>query len=250
MGAPKTLPPRHRLGAVAASALAVVAIMAGAFAVRLAAPDPDAAPPDPAQLSSVDEGTVLDLDLGPATDPEGYAACIAGGFAPDMSSIDVLYTVLQRSADGSSPVLLLRNAAGSLRLCDAAGPDSPARLPLPVATADDPVAFLSNGRMSWDCSGTTVDGFTSTTWLAVASVVDLVQQRFWVDGVPGPWFSSQAHDGYAHVQAWLEGPLPAETQLAVQHRVLDADGYPISQNALPSQRQPLLGCTGDDVEIG
>ncbi len=243
--------PRRRLGAIIGTVLAVAVVVAGASALTMADPEPAPSPDDtPATTSTADDEQTLDLDLGRVTDPAALATCLADDFATDLGSVDVLYAVEQRSVDGSSPVLLLRNAGGELRMCDAAGPDRPAQLPLPEASDAEPVAFLTNGRMAWDCSDTTVASYTATTWLAVVPGVARVQQRFWVDGAPGPWFSTAASGGYAHLQTWLDGPLAEGVELEVEHRVLDHDGDPFAQSALPSGRQPLTGCTGDDAQIG
>ncbi|MGZ8737471.1 MAG: hypothetical protein ACXWW7_09935 [Nocardioides sp.] len=243
--------PRRHLGAIIGTVLAVAVVVAGASALTTADPEPALSPGDtPATTSTADDEPTLDLDLGPVTDPDVLATCLADDFATDLGSVDVLYAVEQRSADGSSPVLLLRNAGGDLRMCDAAGPDHPAQLPVPEASNAEPVAFLANSRMAWECSDTTVQGYTATTWLAVVPGVARVQQRFWVAGTPGAWFSTAASGGYAHLQTWLDGPLAQDVELAVEHRVLDHDGDPVAQSALPSGRQPLSGCTGGDVQIG
>ena len=76
-----------------------------------------------------------------------------------------------------------------------------------------------------------------------------VPKRFWVAGVPGPWFETRAHGGYAHLQTWLQGPEPRSTY-AQQFQVLDADGTAVPQTALPTGKQPLPGCQGGSVEIG
>lgn len=241
MGSREETRTRRRIGAVAATALAVGVIAFGAAALGPNGPERDTEQ-GPAQLAAAREDATLDLDLGPVTDP---TSCLSDAFAPDAESVDVLYGVHQRTADGSSPVLLLRNVAGELRLCDVAGPDAPAQQPLPEPSDAERVAFLTNGRMVWDCSGTTVDRYTSTMWLAVTPEVGWVQQRFRVDGVPGPWFSTQAQGGYAHLQTWLDGPVPAGAALDVQVRVLDPDRQPVRQSV-----QPLPGCTEGDVRIG
>lgn len=247
MGSPKSSMSRRRFGAVVASVVAVAAVVTGASALARGGSEPDASPQASAPAARQDPG--VDLDLGPVADAD-VTACLAGGFASDAGSVDVLYGERQRSADGSAPVLLLRNGSGELRLCDVAGPDSPAQLPLPEVTTDQPVAFLTNGRKAWDCDGTTMNGYTATTWLTVGPTVATVQERFWVDGVAGPWFRTEAQGGYAHLQTWLDGPLPKGTELGVQHRVLDADGAPVAQSALPTATQPLPGCTDGDVQIG
>lgn len=254
MVSPDTSAPRRRLGAIAATVLAVALISLGFAVVELTGSEPATTPATPGTPASTTPAgaadPVLDLDLGPVSDPTSVTSCLTPDFAADPLTVDVLYTLRQRTADGSSPVLLLRNAEGDLRLCDVAGPDAPAQLPLPADTEADPVAFLTNGRMQWDCTGTTVDAYTATTWLAVGPGVDRVQQRFWVDGTAGPWFTTRAQDGYAHLQTWLEGPLDEGTDLAVEHRVLDAAGFPVPQSTLPTDKQPLPGCTDGDVQIG
>lgn len=197
-------------------------------------------------------GSVTDLDLGPTT-AEDVAACLTPDFAGDPSNVDVLYGVRQRRLGGSSPVLVLRAAAGGLRLCDQFGGDSPAQAPVPRASADQPVVFVSNGRARWSCAGSTqtLERFQKSTWLAVAPDVATVQQRFWVDGEPGRWFRSHAHDGLVHLQTWLEGPEPATTRYAEQYRVLDKSGDVVRQTALPTRRATLPGCSaGGSAEIG
>lgn len=194
---------------------------------------------------------VLDIDMGPVTDPAAIEGCLLPGFAADAGSVEVLYGVEQRSADGSSPVLVLRNTDGEVQLCDAAGPDRPATVPLAEPSSAEQAVFLANGRASWDCEGKELLGYSSTTWLAVDDDVDRVQQRFWVNGVAEPWFTSKAVDGYAHLQTWLSGPLARTTEVEVEHQVLDAAGDPVTQTALPTGRQTLETCaSGGDVQIG
>ena len=85
----------------------------------------------------------------------------------------------------------------------------------------------------------------------MSPVVAKVQQRFWVDGVAGPWFETTAQDGYAHLQSWLKGPEPAGTHYAEQFRVLDAGGADVPQDALPTRRSALTGCSaGGSAQIG
>lgn len=270
---------RRRTAAVVATAGAVGLVLLGAVAAGVvvddqesgapvatapeaAASSPESSAPPPAPQSSASQATVeLDLAQVGSPDPAAVSDCLADGIAESAGpagtdpgtvpdAVEVLYAVRQRSADGDGLVLLLRTGSGDLTMCDAAGHDVPAQLPLPEVTAASPVAFLTNGTMAWDCDGTTVDGYTATTWLRVGPEVDRVQQRYFVDGVAGPWFSTGAYDGYAHLQTWLTGPLTKGATLAVQHRVLDEAGDPVPQDAFPDRRTPLGGCRGGDVAIG
>jgi hypothetical protein len=229
--------------------VAVAAVVGGAAVAGLARSDGPRVAAPAAGRSTPAADPVLDIDAGELSDEEALTACSTTGFAGG-GDVTVLYAVRQRTEDGTAPVVLLRNAEGDLRLCDADGPDAPAQAPLLEASGQDPVAFLTNGRAAWDCSGTTVDGYTATLWLAVGPQVDRVQQRYVVRGDPGPWFSTTARDGYAHLQTWLAGPLDEGAAVAVQQRVLDATGAPVAQDALPTRRQPLAGCTGGDAQIG
>ena len=204
-----------------------------------------------AQIASGDS-SATDLDLA-ATTADDVTSCLTAGFATEVDSVDVLYGVRQRRLGGTSSVLVLRNAAGDVRLCDQFGGDFPSRAPLPTATSTRPVAFLSNGRSSWTCDGSTqvLQKFEQSTWLVVSPAVATVQQRYWVGGVAGPWFVTKAEGGYAHLQTWLEGPEPASTTYAEQFRVLDADGNEVSQDTLPTDQSPLPGCPeGGSAESG
>lgn len=207
-----------------------------------------AAPP----VVPTDDPSRTDLDLG-STSADDVTACLTPSFATDADSVDVLYGVRQQRLGGSSSVLVLRNAAGDIRLCDQFGGDAPSQAPLPTATSSRPVAFLSNGRSSWTCAGTTrvLQKFEQSTWLVVAPEVATVQQRYWVGGVAGPWFETRAQGGYAHLQTWLEGPEPAATTYTTQFRVLDAAGDKVDQDALPTDPGALTGCPGGgSAQIG
>jgi hypothetical protein len=249
MGAAATPPSRGRAGAVVAAVLAVAVVVGAVAAAGLARSDGPRAAAPATGPSTPAADPVLDIDAGELSDEEALAACSTPGFAGG-GDVTVLYAVRQRTEDGSAPVVLLRNAGGDLRLCDAAGPDAPAQAPVPEASGQHPVVFLTNGRSAWDCSGTTVDGYSATLWLAVDPQVERVQQRYVVRGHPGPWFSTTARDGFAHLQTWLAGPLDEGAAVAVQQRVLDATGAPLAQDALPTRRQPLAGCAGGDAQIG
>lgn len=177
------------------------------------------------------------------TTKDDLANCLDGHFAT-AARVDILYGVQQRRLGGRSPVLVLRNVAGDIRLCDQFGSDNPSQAPLPAATANRPVTFLSTGRSAWTCAGSTrvLDRFEKSTWLVVSADVARVQQRYWVGDVPGPWFESRAQNGYVHLQTWLEGPEPASTKYGEQFRVLDASGNDVRQTALPTRASTLHGC--------
>ncbi len=250
MGGPEVSARRRRTSAIAVASLAVAAIAVGAAVASRGGDTPQATPSDSAALSAGAEEPTLDLDLGSVSGEAAVRGCLAPDFAEDPSTVDVLYGMRQRAAVDESPVLLLRNDAGELQMCDMTGPDRPAQVPVPRATAGEPVVFLSNGRADWQCTDTRLDGFTSTTWLSVAPVVDRVQQRFVVDGGPGPWFTTRAAGGFAHLQTWLDGPVAVTASIEVETRVLDAAGDPVPQSAIPENAELLPSCAGDDVQIG
>ncbi|QNN54068.1 hypothetical protein [Nocardioides mesophilus] len=255
--------PRRRTVLVLLAALAVGAVLLGGTLLLQpgegrdgARPEASGGPASAAPTGSSGTGPAaaaegsIDLDLGLA-DAAAVTGCLDGlaGFATDPTAVQVRYGMQQRSATGSTPVLVLENADGDLLLCDAFGSDRPAQLPVPAASEDRPVAFLSSGRSAWDCDGDAVTGYTSSTWLAVSGAVARVEQRYVVDGAAGPWFTTAPHDGIAHLQTWL-GPQPAGTALEVESRVLDAAGDPVPQSTLPAGPAPLTGCAGGDAQIG
>ena len=147
---------------------------------------------------------------------------------------------------------MLRNAGGDIRLCDQFGGDGPSRRRSPPRPPRRPVAFLSNGRSSWTCAGTTqvLQKFEQSTWLVVGPEVATVQQRYGRRR-RRPLVREPAQGGYAHLQTWLEGPEPAATTYAQQFRVLDADGNEIAQDTLPNAPPRLPGCPeGGSAQIG
>jgi hypothetical protein len=238
-----------RLLPVVGVVVLVAALVLGAGSLKALSGSDGASPnvtADPSTTASPAE--VTHLDRGP-TDADDVAGCTTPHFAPEGTDPEVLYGVRQLRFHGTSAVLVLRNAEGEVRLCDRFGTDAPAQAPLPTPTAEEPVAFVSNGRAAWTCDGTRLRRFEQSTWLVVSPDVATVRERFWVAGVPGPWFETRAHGGYAHLQTWLQGPEPRSTY-AQQFQVLDADGNSVPQTALPTHEQPLSGCRGGSVEIG
>lgn len=242
-----------RLLPAVGAAVLVAALVLGAGSLKALSgsdgPSPQvAADPSMSAAPVTAPSDATELDLGP-TDADDLAACTTPDFTSEGTDPEVLYGVRQLRLDGTSAVLVLRNAQGDVRLCDRFGTDAPAQAPLPTPTAAEPVAFLSNGRAAWTCDGTRLRRFEQSTWLVVSPDVATVRERFWVAGVPGPWFETRAHGGYAHLQTWLQGPEPRSTY-AQQFQVLDADGTAVPQTALPTGKQPLPGCRGGSVEIG
>ena len=233
---------------VLSTALVVAALLVGIGSLRTLFSDSGGQQGRPSTPPVAD---VTDLDVGTVADNR-LAGCMLPDFAADASRVEVVYGVRQRRLGGSSPVLVARNPAGDLLLCDQFGADRPAEAPA-AGTASQPVAYLSTGRSAWSCGGfdDVLRSFQMSTWLAVSSDVHAVQQRYWVDGVPGPWFSTRARNGYAHLQTWLVGPEPAGSRFAEQYRVLDASGRGLRQTALPTRQKPLVGCAGNGpAEIG
>lgn len=186
---------------------------------------------------------------GPSADPADVAACLVPDFATDPAEVTVVYSQLQQAPRGTTPVMVLRNAAGEIRLCDLFGGDNPAVAPPGRATTAEPVAFYASGRRDWDCAGRALHRFTLSEWLSVADPVRTVRLRFVVDGAARPWFSTSAVDGLAHLQAWLDGPVDPHTHVLLQQQALDAGGTRIAQSALPAS-QRLPGCQGGSAQIG
>jgi hypothetical protein len=195
------------------------------------------------------EGTV-ELDLGLPT-LESLRSCLSPGFATTRIDVTVLYAMQQQTRDGEAPALLLRNRAGDVRMCDIDGIDSPGEAPVPLPDAGQPVTFVGTGRSTWTCDDELTSRFLATQWLAVASEVADVRVRYHVDGTPGPWFVTKRAGGYVHLQAWIDGPDPADTRYAVEYRVLDTDGNAVPQDVLPTRPTSITGCpAGSTTMIG
>jgi hypothetical protein len=244
--------PGRREAAVAVAVACVLLLVSWAISRLGGGIDDSQSPASPPTTSArPDVGTAqstINIDDGSVTKAQ-VRACAGSHFAAKHAKVDVLYGVLQQTAIGDSPVIVLRNPAGDIRLCDSFGADRPSTLPIPQATAAAPVAFLSNGRSAWDCDGERIAGFSRTYWLSVAPVVDRVQTRFIVDGVSSPWFSSKAHGGIVHLQAWL-GQQDSGVIVQSETKVIDADGQVVAQNAIPSGVRTVDGCHGHDVTVG
>ena len=247
----------HR-GAVIGGMLAVAAILLGFTQMSMLGPTPTGArlsatspSPSPSPTRSANPPTLV-LDLGETVGTKAVRSCLSPGFAKDPAAVRVLYGVRQRTAGGSSPVMVLRNRRGDVRLCDQFGGDYSSQAPLPAASPRYPVVPLSTGRTQWDCSDDlTLRGLVQTTWLSVTPAVEEVRSRYVVDGVAGPWFSAEPHGGFVHIQAWLHGPVADGVRLGVERQVLDGSGRSVRQTALPTGVQAMPGCpTSGSPEIG
>jgi hypothetical protein len=236
---------------VVGTVLAVVSLVLGVSVVQAIVGVPSHTPGQTQQAAvhPLPDRTT-ELDLGQVSSAEQVAKCLDSSFARGPSAVRILYGVQQRAAKGSSPVFVLRSRTGALRLCDAFGAEPPSQSPLPALSDTRPVAFLSNGRSTWDCTGKVLDRVQMTSWVLVSPHVSTVQQRYWVNGSPGPWFTTRAQSGFAHLQSWLLGPHPAGARYATQYRLLDASGKVVPQATLPTGRQPLPGCAGGSGQIG
>ncbi|HET7735923.1 MAG TPA: hypothetical protein VFK52_08125 [Nocardioidaceae bacterium] len=198
--------------------------------------------------SSPTPDAVTPLDVDDQVTDDQIRSCLTRGFAPSLADVDVLYSTIQKTETGTAPVMILRNADGDLRLCDANGGDYPSQLPITYADSDTPIRHLTNGRMGWNCEGQAIEEFTVTRWFSVAPAVDRVELRFVVDGAAGRWFSAKAEDGFVHVHGWLNQQ-QAEAAVHLQVRVLDAQGDDVPQTELATTPQPVMACDGSDVEI-
>jgi hypothetical protein len=254
MGSSELTSLHGRRGVIAVTVLAVAALVLGLAAVRLFTPGHESQPATSAQLAdAAPRANENLLDVGPTESRAAVTACLSPDFASSADQVTVLYNMVQKTmGDGTTPVLILRNQKGEIRLCDENGGDYPSQLPVGKASAAHPVVFFSAGRRDWSCvqDSHIMSTFTMTQWLAVTDNVDRVQLRFRVDGTDGDWFTTRAHNGFVHMQAWLEGERPAGTKIEIEQRVLDTSGNPVTQSTLPPT-QTLSGCAaGGSVQIG
>jgi hypothetical protein len=237
-----------RREAVVALAVACVLVLVSWLSAR--GGDKPATPVgDLTSQTSSPNDSVVNIDLYPTVTEAQVQACLTSTFATTVADAQVLYAEVQKTEGAPVPVLVLRNKAGELRLCDSFGGDAPSVAPVEYADAAHAVRLLSNGRQAWDCDGTRLAGFTISHWLSVSDSVDRVELRFLVDGTSSPWFSTQAQRGFVHLRGWL-GEQIAGATITVQTKVLDKAGNPVPQDALPTTPQPLTGCEHGPVQIG
>src|SRR5262245_47528554 len=239
--------PGRREAAVAVAIACVLLVVA--WVANLGS---EAAPPRPdgvSTLASSPDDSLVDLDLRGDVPAGAVEACLTPAFASSAAEVTVLYAKSQKTNGGTTPVLVLRNRAGELRLCDSFGGDAPSVAPVRRATSADPVRLLTAGRQAWDCDGNRLAAFTLSSWLSVAPKVHRVDARFLIDGTAGPWFTTQPQRGLAHLHAWLSEQNDG-AEVAVQTRVLDKSGSLVDQAALPLKPQQIAACTGGPAQIG
>jgi len=236
--------PGRREAAVAA-AVAALLVMVSWLAGQLGDGNQT---PDAGLAASVG-ADVNELDVAATVTDDDIRACLTRPFARSLDEVSVLYSTVQLVEGGQTPVLILENTTGELRLCDVNGGDAPSMAPVELANAGTPVRYLSNGRMTWDCDGTKLSGFQVTNWYSVAPVVDRAELRFIIDGTTGPWFSARAQGGFVRVHGWL-GEQTDGAKVKLESRLLDANGDAVAQTEVPTDPQPIMACDGRSIQIG
>jgi hypothetical protein len=187
----------------------------------------------------------IGLDATPLDNATATALCGPDGFGDAR----VLYAQRQVSPIGPAPAILIENERGDWWACDRYGGSAPATFPVPLATAHDPAVPFTTGWRSWDCAGTVLHRLQIGEWFSTAPEVATLRLRFIVEGAPGPWFSTTASDGIAHLQAWLEGDLPAGTSIVLEHEFSDAAGRTVGAEASQSVEE-LPDCSdGHDFQL-
>ena len=242
---------RKRGGWVATAAVTALTMMGGVFVVRALLADPDESDrSETAAVVGLDIGDIT-LDLGALDRAAALTSCATPGFvAGDPGGVQVLYGEQQRSATDPTGSFILRNSAGTVMFCDMFGEDRPAVLPLPTSSATQPAVRLTNSRRDWSCAGpdgAQVARVRTNHWLVVQDAVRSARTRFWVGGVPGPWFGAARQGDYIHLQSWLASA-PATGSLKLETQVLDSSGEAVEVAGVPSGPRNLLVSCG--VEIG
>jgi hypothetical protein len=187
----------------------------------------------------------IHLDVEPLQHDTAATLCGPDGFG----DAQVLFAQRQVSPIGPAPAILVENDRGDWWACDRYGGSAPATLPVPLATSNDAAVPFTTGWRSWDCEGTVLHRLQIGEWFSTAPEVATLRTRFVVDGAPGPWFSTSAYDGFAHLQAWLEGDLPAGTRIVLEHGFSDADGLEV-ETGMSQSGEPLPDCSdGHDFQL-
>lgn len=233
----------------AAVAVAVACLLILVSWIASNAGDDPPPPADRSSLASTPGDDLRELDVSSDVKPRDIEGCLTTEFAKNAKDVEVLYSRIQQSQHGEVPVLVLRNSVGELRLCDSFGGTAPSVAPVRLADDETPVTLLSNGRQSWDCDGTRLAGFAISHWLSVGEVVDRVELRFVIDSAFGPWYTTEADEGFAHVHGWLEMQNNGAA-VAVQIRVLSADGEVVPQQTVSLEPQGIPGCNGRNIDLG
>ena len=241
---------RKRAGWLATAAATAVTLVGGVVLAQAAmAPDePDVA--EPAAVVGLDLDDVA-LDLGALGLEEALASCATSEFiGGDPGSVELLYGQQQLTPTTPTGSFVLRNGDGKVMFCDMFEDDYPAVLPLPTTSATRPAVMLTNTRRDVSCAetaGVELARVRTNLWLAVTDQVESARTRFWVDGMPGPWFGAARQGGYLHLQSWLL-ETPATGTLELETEVLDGSGDPVAVPGMPSGPRSLLVSCG--VELG
>ncbi len=241
---------RRRRGLVvrlAVPTLAVLVVLGAVLGLRGGEAPAVLASPSPAPASrSVEDGTV-DTDAGPLDESEA-ASLVAkrlagrrGPSQPALASVVLARRTTTPLGDGTFVVWV--DTAGSTwwsedvpGLMGSQGPVSgPAARTIRVPDAAHPVVRLSDLRFSWredeDRPDATARDLASGTVYLVAPSVERVEVRMTVEGVPGPWFSAPAHEGYVYVPAVTPGPHSTSDHIdevtELEDRAFGADGTPL-----------------------
>ena len=241
---------RKRAGWLATAAATAVTLIGGVVLAQAAmAPDePDAAAPAAVVGLDLDD---IALDLGALDLEEALASCATTDFVDgDPGSVELLYGQQQLTPTTPTGSFVLRNGDGKVMFCDMFGDDYPAVLPLPTTGATRPAVMLTNNRRQITCAkaaGVEIAQIRTNLWLAVTDQVESARTRFWVDGVPGPWFGAARQGDYVHLQSWLL-ETPASSALKLETQVLDGSGGAVAVPGMPSGPRSLLVTCG--VELG
>lgn len=242
---------RKSLGWLATSVVTALTLVGGVILVQSLGSDPDRAQrSEAAAVVGLDLDDIT-LDLGALDKTAALASCATTAFiAGNPGAVEVLYGQRQVTATDPTGSFVLRNAAGKVMFCDMFGEERPAVLPLPTASASAPAVTLTNSRRDWSCAGpdgAQVARVRTNLWLAVHDGVQSARTRFWVQGVPGPWYGSARQGDYIHLQSWLSS-VPATGALKLETEVLDGSGEAIDVAGIPSGPRSLMVSCG--VEIG
>lgn len=185
---------------------------------------------------------VVDLDLGPLGKSAALDSCATQGFVDGKpGQLSVRYGMLQRTRVGSRGSFVLRNHAGRLLFCDMFGRQTPAVRPIPTSSPQRPAVIVTNSIQEWPCTKSVL--FRTNLWLKVQDPVRSARMRYWVNGEPGPWFTSRRQGRFVHLQSWL-APAPRGAVLKMQTQVRNGAGRVMDVKGLPSRPKRLFRACG------